>query len=61
MAEIICNINPGVLKQDVYVKDQNNQNTLEKYSLGIEEIPDFIAKQKNVKDIFLRVVSIFIL
>lgn len=63
MAEIICNIKPGVLKQDIYIKGQkySNKNTLEKYSLEMEEIPEFIAKQKDIKDVFLGGVSKFFL
>lgn len=51
MLEIICNIKLGELKQDLYIKNQNI--ILQKFSLALDEIPDFIAKRKDIQNVYL--------
>lgn len=51
MLEIICNIKLGELKQDLYIKNQNK--ILQKFSLALDEIPNFIANKKDIQNIYL--------
>ncbi len=52
MSKIICKINLGALKQNLYVSD--DEDNLTRFSLTTEEIPEFIAKQQDVKDIYIH-------
>ena len=56
MAKIICKIDLGMLKQDLFIESQkySGKPTLEKFSLTLDEIPSFIAKQKDIKDIYIK-------
>lgn len=51
MAKIICKINLGVLYQDIFIEDQNK---IEKFSIPLNEIPNFIVKQREIKDIYIK-------
>ena len=58
-AKLICKINMGALKQDVYIQGQkySGKQTLENFKLSLDEIPEFIAKQRDIKDIYISGVN----
>lgn len=54
MEKIICKINLGSLKQTLIVTDETEKNPIiKKFFLTMEEIPTFIARQNNIKNIYI--------
>lgn len=51
MAKIMCKINLGTVYQNLYKETQIGQ--VEVFSLPLEKIPSFIAKQEDVKDVYI--------
>lgn len=55
MEKILCDIQLGVLKQQVFIigEKYNNKRTVESFTMQLDEIPDFIMKQ-NIHEVVLK-------
>ena len=55
MEKILCDLQLGVLKQQVFIigEKYDNKRTVESFSLQLNEIPDFIINQ-NIYEVVLK-------
>lgn len=55
MDRILCKINLGTLNQTLWVEreNKNGEINLKEFSLRLDEIPTFISKEREIKDIYI--------
>jgi len=55
MDKILCKINLGTLNQTLWVEKENKNGKidLKEFSLRLDEIPNFISKERAIKDIYI--------
>ncbi len=58
-ARMICKINIGAMYQTIYIENEKyeGKKTLETYQILLKDFPDFIAKQIDVPDIYIKGIS----
>lgn len=55
MDKILCKINLGTLNQTLWIEKENKNGKidLKEFSLRLDEIPTFISKEREIKDIYI--------
>lgn len=58
-AKMICKINIGAMYQTVYIENEkyDDKKTLETYQILLKDFPDFVAKQIDIPDIYIKGIS----